>query len=138
VQSEPFLPPGDIERVRLDVWLDVACLYKTRSDAQRACKLGQVLVDGVPAKPHRDVRIGVVLAISRPNGRKQIVVVRGLADTHRARAAARELYEDRTPVPSPEEIEQRRMDRLFRAVTTPARRLDRKDQRRAARRKFTT
>ena len=30
------------EAVRLDVWLDVACLFKTRSEAQRACKLGKV------------------------------------------------------------------------------------------------
>ena len=132
------MQPVEIDRVRLDVWLDVSCLFKTRSDAQRACKLGQVLVDGVTAKPHRDVRIGIEIVISRPNGRKQIIVVRGLAETHLPRAAARELYEDRTPAPSSEEVEQRRRDRLFRAVTTPTRRLDRRDQRRAARRKFTT
>jgi ribosome-associated heat shock protein Hsp15 len=129
---------GDpVERVRLDVWLDVACLFKTRSDAQRACKLGQVHVDGVAAKPHREVRAGSEIVISRPNGRRQIIVVRGLADVHVARAVARALYDDRTPPPSPEESEQRRLDRLFRAVTTPPRRLDRRDQRRAARRKFT-
>ena len=132
------MQPADLDRVRLDVWLDVSCLFKTRSDAQRACKRGQVLVDGIAAKPHRDVRIGAEIAISRPNGRTQILVVRGLADTHIAKTAARALYEDRTPIPTPEAIEQRRMDRLLRAVTTPTRRLDRRDQRRAARRKFTT
>jgi ribosome-associated heat shock protein Hsp15 len=130
--------PVEPDRVRLDVWLDVACLFKTRSDAQRACKLGKVLVDGVEAKPHRDVRLGSEIVISRPNGRKQIVVVRGFADTHIAKAAARELYENRTPAPTADEIETRRLARLYRAVSGPPRRLDRREQQRAARRKFTT
>src|SRR4029450_5683851 len=29
-----------VASVRLDQWLDIACLYKTRSEAQKACKLG--------------------------------------------------------------------------------------------------
>ncbi len=32
--------------LRLDVWLDVACLFKTRSDAKRACEGGKVSVNG--------------------------------------------------------------------------------------------
>jgi ribosome-associated heat shock protein Hsp15 len=124
--------------VRLDIWLDVACLFKTRSDAQRACKLGQVAVDGVAAKPHRDVRIGNEIVINRPNGRKQIVVVLGLADTHVAKAEARALYEDRTPAPTAEEVARRRMERLYLAAAKPATRLARRDQKQAARRKWTT
>ena len=30
--------------VRLDVWLDVSCLYRTRSEAQRACEGGKIEV----------------------------------------------------------------------------------------------
>jgi predicted rRNA methylase YqxC with S4 and FtsJ domains len=41
------------ESVRLDVWLDVACLFKTRSEAKRACEGGKVEVNGENAKPHR-------------------------------------------------------------------------------------
>ena len=67
--------------------------------------------------------------IARPGGRKQSVAVRGLADTHIARAAARALYDDRTPPPTPEEIEARRLERLFRATQKPAPRLDRRNQR---------
>jgi ribosome-associated heat shock protein Hsp15 len=126
------------ESVRLDVWLDVACLFKTRSEAQRECKVGRVVVNGVVAKPHRDVRVGDELVITRPGGRKQIVVVRGLADTHIAKAAARELYEDRTPAPTPEEVEARRLERLFRATHKPVQRLDRRSQRTVAKRKWTT
>lgn len=126
------------ETIRLDVWLDVACLYRTRSEAQRECKVGRVSVNGAVAKPHRDVRIGDELVIARPGGRKQRVVVRGLADRHIARAAARELYEDLTPPPSPEEVEARRLERLFRATQKPAQRLERRNQRQVAKRKWTT
>lgn len=126
------------DTVRLDVWLDVACLFRTRSEAQRECKVGRVQVNGTVAKPHRDVRIGDQIVISRPAGRKQTIVVRGLADKHVAKPVARELYEDHTPPPTPEEIEARRLERLFRATQKPAQRLDRRNQRNVAKRKWTT
>lgn len=125
-------PPPAPASVRLDIWLDVSCLFKTRSEAQRACKNGRVTVNGVVAKAHRDLRAGDTLVISRPMGRKQTVVVRGLTDRHLAKAEARALYEDLTPAPTPEEVELRRAERLFRAVSTPAGRPD-KRQRRAVR-----
>ena len=112
--------PNMLTSVRLDVWLDVACLFRTRSEAQKACKGGKVDVNGQAAKPHRDVRVGDAIVIKRPLGRQQHVVVRGLAERHIARAEARELYEDVTPAPSAEEIEARRMDRLIRALNRPS------------------
>ena len=42
--------------MRLDVWLDIACLFKTRSEAKRACEGGKVDVNGEHAKPNRAVR----------------------------------------------------------------------------------
>ena len=125
------------DTVRLDVWLDVACLFKTRSEAQRACKVGRVTVNGMVAKPHRELRAGDELVIARPGERRQIVVVRALADRHVARALARGLYDDRTPPPSQSEVEMRRMERVFKAVSGTAR-LDRRRQREVARRKWTT
>ena len=88
---------------RLDVWLDVACLFKTRTEAQGACKGGKVVVNGTRAKPHREVKIGDVMEITRTLGRRQRVGVVGLADVHIPKADARRLYEDTTPPPSPEE-----------------------------------
>jgi ribosome-associated heat shock protein Hsp15 len=124
--------------VRLDVWLDVACLFKTRSEAQRECKVGRIVVNGVVAKAHRELRAGDELVIMRPGGRKQIVIVRALADKHMAKAEARQLYEDRTPPPTAQEIETRRLERLFRATQKPPQRLDRRTQRDVAKRKWTT
>jgi len=105
---------------RLDIWLDVACLFKTRSEAQRACKGGKVDLNGEAAKPHREIKVGDEIHISRPLGRRQRVVVRGLAERHVSKAEARELYEDLTPKPSPEEVEARRIERLSRAFLRPA------------------
>ncbi len=117
--------------MRLDVWLDVACLFKTRSEAQKACRLGKVSVNGAPAKAHRELKAGDELLIARPLSRRQIVTVLALAETHVPKAEARQLYEDRTPPPTPEEIEMRRIERLHRAtsIARPSR-----DDRRARRR----
>lgn len=115
-----------MQSVRLDVWLDIACLFKTRSEAQRACKLGKVAVNGNAAKPHREVKLGDELEITRPLGRKQLITVKGLADKHLPKAEARELYEDRSPAPTPEEVEMRRLERLFHATSTPRTKPDRR------------
>jgi ribosome-associated heat shock protein Hsp15 len=119
--------------VRLDTWLDVACLFKTRSEAQKACKLGKVSVNGVTAKTHRTVKIGDEIEINRPMGRKQLITVLGIAATHLPKAEARLLFDDRSPKPTPEEIEIRRMERIYRAAATPPTRPDR-DMRRTLRR----
>ncbi len=100
--------------VRLDVWLDVACIFKTRSEAQKACNGGKVDVNGHPGKPHRVIHIGDELQITRPRSQRQVVIVRALLDRHVPKAQAHDLYEDRTPPPTPEEIEQRELARAFR------------------------
>jgi ribosome-associated heat shock protein Hsp15 len=120
------------EPVRLDVWLDVACLFRTRSEAQKACRGGKIEVNGQPAKPNRLMRVGDTMEIGRPLGRKQQIVVRGLADRHVAKADARQLYEDRTPPPTAEEVQMRRIERTYRAAMTPLKAPD-KRQRRALR-----
>jgi len=115
--------------VRLDVWLDVACLFRTRSEAQKACRGGKVAANGQAAKPNRRLRVGDELEISRPFGRKQRVRVTALAERHVPKADARRLYDDLTPPPTPDEIEARRMERMFRAATTPLRAPDKRERR---------
>ena len=124
--------------IRLDVWLDVACLFKTRSEAQRAIKGGKIDVNGQAAKPHRMVKPGDELEITRPLGvRRQRVVVRGIADRHIPKAEARALYEDVTPPPSPEEQAMLDLMRLAgpRRAKRPAHAPDRREQRRLRRAK---
>ena len=120
-----------METQRLDVWLDISCLFRTRSEAQKACKIGRVDVNGQPAKSHREIKPGDEIVISRPLGRKQTVLVQELAERHLARADARALYEDRTPKPTEEEIEMRRIARLARAFSSgPVARPDKRERRR--------
>jgi ribosome-associated heat shock protein Hsp15 len=123
---DPTAAPGSI---RLDVWLDVACLFRTRSEAQKACRNGKVDVNGTTAKPHREVRVGDRLRIARPLGRIQLVVVRGLADRHIAKADARALYDDQTPPPTAEEVAMRRLERVFHATMAPRQRPDKRERR---------
>ena len=115
--------------VRLDVWLDVSCLFKTRSEAQKACKGGKILVNRQTARPNRLLRVGDELEISRRFGRKQRVIVRALADRHISKALARTVYDDLTPAPTPEEIAERRIERMYRASVTPPRAPDKRERR---------
>jgi len=121
-----------LTEVRLDVWLDVSCLFKTRSEAQRACKGGKVDVNGQSGKPHRTIKTGDQILISRESGRRQTVVVLALAEKSIPRGDARLLYEDRTPPTPPEDVALRRAERVFRAAQTAAGPPD-KRQRRAIR-----
>jgi ribosome-associated heat shock protein Hsp15 len=126
-------PPG----VRLDVWLDVACLFKTRSEAQQACRGGKVDVNGQSGKPHRALHVGDQLRITRAAGRRQQVVVTALAGQHVPKAEARLLYEDVTPPPTPEERAVRELERHFwtSRVKASARTPDRREKRRIRREK---
>jgi ribosome-associated heat shock protein Hsp15 len=115
--------------VRLDVWLDVACIFKTRSEAQKACKGGKVDVNGQRAKSKHVVRVGDTLELKRPYGRTQRLVVKAITQRHVAKAEARQLYEDLTPAPTAEEIDVRRIERMYRAAMTPPRAPDKRARR---------
>ena len=117
------------DTVRLDVWLDVACLFKTRSEARRACAGGKVDVNGQSAKPNRIVREGDRLRIGRPYGRHQDIIVRIALDEHVKKSQARTLYDDVTPKPTAEELEMRRIERIYRAAARAAGTPDRRQRR---------
>ena len=97
---------------RLDIWLDVACIFKTRSQAQTACRRGRVEVNGDHGKPHRAVRPGDTIRIQIGSGRRRTIEVVEIESTNVSKARARELYIDHTPPPTPEEVELRRMQRM--------------------------
>jgi ribosome-associated heat shock protein Hsp15 len=120
------------EAVRLDVWLDVACVLATRSQAKAACEGGKVDVNGARAKPHRLVRAGDRVEVTMGAGRRRSLVVRGVAERSIPKAQARALYEDVTPPPSPEAVEIRRMERMFAPFAAEGRpeRRERRERRR--------
>jgi ribosome-associated heat shock protein Hsp15 len=100
------------ETVRLDVWLDVACLAKTRSQAKEMCEGGKVEVNGERAKAHRALRAGDRVRISVAPGHPKEVVVRELIEVNVSKERARSLYDDVTPPPTADDLELRALRRL--------------------------
>jgi ribosome-associated heat shock protein Hsp15 len=120
---------ADSVAMRLDVWLDVSCLFKTRSEAKRACEGGKVEVNGDHAKPNRSIREGDRLRINRGRGLVQDIIVRILVEQNVKKSEAKALYDDVTPKPTPEELEMRRAERAYRAAAEAAGTPDRRRRR---------
>ena len=116
--------------MRLDVWLDVACLFRTRSEAQTACRNGKVDVNGATAKPHREVRVGDALRIERPLGRVAAAwssAASPIGTSPRPRRARSTTT--RRPPPTAEEVAMRRLERVFHATMAPRQRPDKRERR---------
>ena len=71
-----------LSTVRLDKWLQVARVFKTRSQATRACNLNRVRVNGMPAKAHRNLALEDRVEIELGDWTR-ILVVKELHDTNR-------------------------------------------------------
>jgi ribosome-associated heat shock protein Hsp15 len=104
--------PLALAEVRLDVWLDVTCLFPTRAQAAAACAGGKVDLNGHAASAHKSVRVGDRLAITFSRA-KRTFLVKGLLERHVKKSEARRLFEETTPPPSPEVLEARRLERLL-------------------------
>ena len=84
------------EPPRIDKWLWAVRLFKTRSLATQACRNGFVTVQGQPAKPAREVRIGETYEI-RQAGLTRTVKVLAPLDRRVGAKAVPEFAEDLTP-----------------------------------------
>ena len=52
--------------VRVDKWLWATRIFKTRTIATDACKLGRVTIDGVSVKPSRLIKVGDKISVRKP------------------------------------------------------------------------
>ena len=80
------------EPVRLDKWLWAARFFKTRTLAVEAIGKNRIDVNGQPAKPSRDVRIGDELTLREPGMPPRTVAVQGLSHVRGPAAVAQQLY----------------------------------------------
>jgi ribosome-associated heat shock protein Hsp15 len=82
-----------VDSDRLDHWLWVVRLTKTRSLAAEAVKAGRVQVNGQPAKPSREVHPGDRVELRNGPLRTE-VIVRGSVPRRVGAAEAAKLYEE--------------------------------------------
>jgi ribosome-associated heat shock protein Hsp15 len=82
--------------VRLDKWLHVARMFKTRTKATHACELGRVQVNGQAAKAHRHLAPGDRIELTQGDW-DRILIVKELKDRPVPKAEAASLYEDQSP-----------------------------------------
>jgi ribosome-associated heat shock protein Hsp15 len=81
------------ERIRVDKWLWVTRLLKTRALAADAVKAGRVKVNGVAAKPSKEVAAGDRIEL-RTGPVRMDVAVRGVAPRRGPASEAALLYEE--------------------------------------------
>jgi ribosome-associated heat shock protein Hsp15 len=92
---------------RLDKWLNIACVFKTRSQATREVELNRVRVNGQTAKPHRNLVPGDRIEVEIGEWTR-VLIVKELRDKPVSKEEARTLYEDLSP-PRPESDPFRRL-----------------------------
>ena len=79
--------------MRLDRWLWAARFFKTRALAAAAIAGGKAQVNGVRAKPGKQLRVGDALRV-RVGPQEWLVTVRALSERRGPPAAAQALYEE--------------------------------------------
>ncbi|MAV26271.1 MAG: RNA-binding protein [Gammaproteobacteria bacterium] len=82
-----------MEKVRLDKWLWAARFFRTRAKAKLAINGGKVHVDGIRAKPSKEVIVGETLQI-RQGYDEKVIVVTALSDNRGNATAAALLYQE--------------------------------------------
>lgn len=87
--------------VRLDKWLWAARFFKTRAKAKEAIDGGKVHMDGVRAKPSKELKVGDTIKL-RQGWDEKIVLVTGLSEQRRGAPEAALLYAE-----TPESVEKR-------------------------------
>ena len=99
--------------MRTDKWLWTARLFKTRALAAQAVKGGRVHVNGLAAKPGRELRVGDELEVTIGYTRRT-VVVRDMAERRVPAAEAALLYDE-----TEESVTERERQAALRRLAAP-------------------
>jgi len=91
------------QSLRLDKWLKIARIFKTRSQATHACAENQVKVNGEPAKAAKLIKPGDKLSVKGKICFREIEVT-GISFKSISAKEARELYCEEKQKPLPEEL----------------------------------
>jgi ribosome-associated heat shock protein Hsp15 len=83
----------ELSSVRIDKWLWAARFFKTRALASKACDIGRIEINGIRAKPARDVHPGNSIKIENEGGVFVVEVV-ALSEMRGPAALAQTLYKE--------------------------------------------
>jgi ribosome-associated heat shock protein Hsp15 len=82
--------------VRIDKWLWVVRVFKTRSLATDACRNGRVTIAGQPVKASRGVRVGETIVVQKDELSRTFRVL-GLLERRVGAQVAKDYVQDLTP-----------------------------------------
>jgi ribosome-associated heat shock protein Hsp15 len=82
-----------MDKLRIDKWLWAARFYKTRTLASEEIGKGRIEVNGLEAKPAREVKVGDIVSL-RQGPFARTVVVKGLSGMRGPAPVAQQLYEE--------------------------------------------
>ena len=85
------------EKLRIDKYLWAIRIFKTRSMATEACRVGRVKLEGQNIKPSHEVRVGETYQVSKGIERK-VIKVTGLLENRMDAKSVVDFYADETPV----------------------------------------
>jgi ribosome-associated heat shock protein Hsp15 len=54
-----------VDSVRIDKWLFAVRIYKTRALATDACRRGRILINGLQAKPSKEIRVDDMVTVRK-------------------------------------------------------------------------
>ncbi len=104
-------------QMRLDKWLKVARIFKTRTLAAEACEQKRVKVNGKAVKPSKNIRVGDEVTV-RFGKSFRTIEIRAITKRSLSASLAKELYTEEKPQLSQESLELfefvKKMDRKFR------------------------
>lgn len=106
---------GETEALRIDKYLWAVRLFKTRSLATEACKKGKVLMDGMPVKSSRTLKVGDEVELKDPPVTRRYKVL-ALSGKRMGAKLTPDFIKDITPA---EELELLRLTRMAQAMNRP-------------------
>jgi ribosome-associated heat shock protein Hsp15 len=98
-----------LEKERIDKWLWAVRVFKTRVQATEACKKGRILVNGMEAKPSKEIKPGEMVVVRKPP-LVYSFMVKSLTNNRLPAKLVPEYLNDQT---SPEELEKLKVKDTF-------------------------
>ncbi len=102
--------------LRMDLWLFYARLYKSRSKATDACRMGRIVRNGAPANASDSVAVDDTIKIRSKGVYRQYRVLE-IPPKNLSKVEAKRVYDDETPQEVIDRLERQRIETSIRRQT---------------------